>query len=100
TLRRLVRLKASAMTSSLKRSPRGKRRESRRSNWKKFGVVKALRPRSPLQPNGGGGPGSADGEAPLGKRRGRARERNARRRGGGGGRAGADRWAAVGGAQI
>src|SRR5260370_22114223 len=50
---RLRRLKASAMTSTLKRSPRGMRRERRRSTWKKFGDVKASRPRFPMQPAGG-----------------------------------------------
>src|SRR5437899_2613761 len=50
---RLSRLKESAMRSTLKRSPRGMRRERRRSTWKKFGDVKALRPRFPLQPAGG-----------------------------------------------
>src|SRR6266404_9937246 len=47
---RLKRLKASAMTSSLKRSPRGIRRERRISHWKKLGSVKRFRPRLPLQP--------------------------------------------------
>src|SRR5712672_3530060 len=47
---RVKRLKASAMTSILKRSPRGMRRESRISHSKKLGEVKALRPRFPLQP--------------------------------------------------
>src|SRR5260370_7555824 len=50
---RLRRLKASAMTSTLKRSPRGMRRERRISNWKKLGDVKRLRPRFPVQPAGG-----------------------------------------------
>src|SRR5258708_31988865 len=50
---RLKRLKASAMTSILKRSPRGMRRERRISHWKKLGDVKRLRPRFPLQPAGG-----------------------------------------------
>src|SRR5882672_9481413 len=50
---RLRRLKASAMRSILKRSPRGMRRETRISTWKKLGDVKAFRPRFPLQPAGG-----------------------------------------------
>src|SRR5256712_11674247 len=50
---RLRRLKASAMTSILKRSPRGMRRERRISTWKKLGEVKRFRPRFPLQPAGG-----------------------------------------------
>src|SRR5712691_5214818 len=50
---RLRRLKASAITSILKRSPRGMRRERRISTWKKFGDVKRFRPRFPLQPAGG-----------------------------------------------
>src|SRR5438045_9070951 len=50
---RLSRLKESAMRSTLKRSPRGMRRERRMSAWKKFGDVKAFRPRFPLQPAGG-----------------------------------------------
>src|SRR2546429_7729530 len=50
---RLRRLKASAITSTLKRSPRGMRRERRISIWKKVGDVKAFRPRFPLQPAGG-----------------------------------------------
>src|SRR5260370_634669 len=50
---RLRRLKASAMTSTSKRSPRGMRRERRISTWKKLGDVKRLRPRFPVQPAGG-----------------------------------------------
>src|SRR6266852_3040102 len=50
---RLRRLKASAMRSILKRSPRGMRRERRKSIWKKLGDVKAFRPRFPSQPAGG-----------------------------------------------
>src|SRR5438045_8493247 len=50
---RLSRLKESAMRSTLKRSPRGMRRERRKSTWKKFGDVKAFRPRFPLEPAGG-----------------------------------------------
>src|SRR5258708_6099121 len=50
---RLKRLKASATTSILKRSPRGMRRERRISHWKKLGCVKRFRPRLPMQPAGG-----------------------------------------------
>src|SRR5258708_18036715 len=64
---RLRRLKASAITSTLKRSPRGMRRERRISTWKKFGDVKAFRPRFPSQPPGGatkGTPGLATAGTP------------------------------------
>src|SRR2546427_5563270 len=62
---RLKRLKASAMTSILKRSPRGMRRERRMSHWKKLGDVKRLRPRFPLQPAGGETSGTWNGVPSL-----------------------------------
>src|ERR1700737_2352833 len=63
---RLRRLKASAMTSNLKRSPRGMRRERRISTWKKLGDVKAFRPRFPMQPAGGATRGTLNVEpSPL-----------------------------------
>lgn len=51
----LKRLKASAMRSRRKRSPKLMPLETRRSNWKNPGDVKASRPRVPKQPNGAAG---------------------------------------------
>src|SRR5260370_19474803 len=57
---RLRRLKASAMTAILRRSPRGMRRERRMSNWKKLGEVKRLRPRFPMGLAGGASRGTVN----------------------------------------
>src|SRR5260370_5198376 len=64
-LRRLKRLKPSAMRSKRTRSPMGIDLETRRSTWKKPGVVKRLRPRLPSQPAGGETPGIAKEEPVL-----------------------------------
>src|SRR5260370_35559090 len=52
------------MTSTLKGSPRGMRRERRRSTWKKFGDVKASRPRFPME-SAGGETGGTVNDVPL-----------------------------------
>src|SRR5882724_12054898 len=55
---RLNRLKASAIRSSLRRSPSETRRPSRISQVKNPEVLKRLRPRLPVQPSGGVTPGT------------------------------------------
>src|SRR5207249_3040782 len=54
TFVRLKRLNESAMRSSLNRSPSGMRLDTRKSHWKKLGIVKRFRPRLPSQPAGAG----------------------------------------------
>src|SRR5580692_272355 len=56
TLVRLNRLKASAMRSRRKRSPKLMPFETRRSNWKNPGDVNLSRPSVPKQPKGGATP--------------------------------------------